>query len=132
MSDAVEAKALDLLDKGGAALGQFADKLGDLAKQYGPDVVNGALEIARIDALSQLVPSILFLAVLAYFGGNATQYLRKLFDEGDDALAIPLLVVGGIITAVLGLCAIATVCDVWVWVGVFEPKLYLAKKILGL
>lgn len=133
MSDALENKAVEILDKSQQAIASFADKLTDLAKQYGPEVADAALQMARIDALSGLVPAIFTVAATVIVGPKVVRNLRK-WQEKDpyDPGPLILLVVSGAVAAIFNLAAIMTLLDVWRWVGVFEPKLWLAKRILGL
>lgn len=50
MSDAVDQKAVELMDKAATAVEAFAAKLDTLAQEYGPEVVDAALMVARADA----------------------------------------------------------------------------------
>lgn len=129
MSEALENKAVELLDKGGAALGQFSDKLMELGKQYGPEVIDAGLAVARIDALSTLVPSAIILT-LTFFAVRAYVKNYAWLDKHWDTFMIGLF--GGFALAAPCVWAFAQIFDIWRWVGIFEPKLWLAKKVLGL
>ena len=40
--------------------------------------------------------------------------------------------IGGIVSMVFALVSVRALFDVWNWVGIFNPKLALAHRILGL
>jgi hypothetical protein len=50
----------------------------------------------------------------------------------DEAPKGPIVLVGSILSLVSISIGIIRLADVWAWVGIFEPKLWLAKRILGL
>lgn len=134
MSDALENKAVEILDKSQAAIGVFADKLTEMAKQYGPDVADAALQMARIDALSGLLPAIVIACTLAYACKKAIPPLIVWTKGADSYNPGPVFawIFGGGITAAIFIWASTVVLDIWRWVGIFEPKLWLAKRIFGL
>lgn len=126
---ALENKTVEIIDKSQAAIATLADKLTEMAKQYGPDVADGALQMARIDAANHLLPSLVALFLAPAFYVTA----RKLNPEDWHQPSLR-----GLATIGAGLgCAVSTlvsfgIFDLWQWVGIFEPKLWLAKRILGL
>jgi len=142
MSDALDAKVVEILDKSQVAIAAFADQLGDLAKQYGPDVADAALQMARIDALSGLIiPCVLFVTLIVgarIIFPRYWKYTRDIeanlkergsFCQGDPT-AFFMMVTGAYTVATLTVFFFAT--NLWRWVGLFEPKLWLAKRVLGL
>lgn len=65
MSDKLDNAVADVLTHSSAVMGSMADKFVELAKQYGPDVLNGAMNAARVDAANKLfAPAIVFTANL--------------------------------------------------------------------
>lgn len=142
MSDALENKAVEILDKSQAAIGQFADKLGEMAKQYGPDVADAALQMARVDAIDSLVAPITCLLILIVTGAYgmpkmwawARQKNAALKAEHDYDQGAPIFfsILATVAYAISTFAALANTLNVWAWIGIFEPKLWLAKRILGL
>ena len=148
MSDALESKAVEILDKSQAAIATFSDKLVEVAKQYGPDVADAALTMARIDAAAPFIWAIPTLIVGLCGSVYCVKLLRKGKTLTDAYRAVPSYneralmpdgtfegmtgTFGGVLS--LTACAIAAdpLLDLWRWVGIFEPKLWLAKKVLGL
>lgn len=126
----LEDKAVEILDASQQAIGAFADKLGDLAKQYGPDVMDAALQMARVDAINALVVPItsliIFAVVYTVFWKKAWPKLAEVHDGGFAAFMLHMFFVPW-----FGFSLFHTL-NVWAWVGIFEPKLWLAKRILGL
>lgn len=136
-SDAVasplENKAVEILDASQKAIGEFADKMVELGKQYGPDVADAALQMARIDAIQFLVPGVvaaILCGLLILVGIKLARAVNA--DKFSADTAIPLFAFGGLCTVISAGFAIFRLVDVWAWVGIFEPKLWLAKRILGL
>lgn len=149
MSDkTLEDKAVEILDASQAAMGAFADKLAELANQYGPEVADAALQMARIDAASPFMWAIPLMAASCVTICIGYRFLKKGFkqaEEREKAIDSPHYykindgvasgVVGFVIIAasIFGLIASGQVMlNLWRWVGIFEPKLWLAKRILGL
>lgn len=109
-----------------------------LARQYTPDVIDAAINVTRIDGVAAVVGGMLML-VCVWPVCVAGLRLHKFFSKKQKEdrysdwelgvmsvqictpMAIALLVIFG---AVL-------VLDVWNWVAIFEPKLFIAKQIMG-
>jgi hypothetical protein len=151
-TDEAAAKAID---KASQAADQIAAKMAELAQQYGPDVVNAAVEVARISAIQSLVPPVIALAlmwtvaiVLFRFSRNLAEKYNKwraLYENERETRASVTAKLGYpepdeilsnvTLTASLGLgflsiFPIYAITNVWAWVGIFEPKLYIAHRVL--
>lgn len=138
MSDALENKAVEILDKSQAAVATFADKLGDMAKQYGPEVADAALTMARIDAVNYLLISIISGVICLALYHFVVRRLwvwslgykdKERFADGSEYIPT---VLASIVLAFFSSVVIFRLFNLWAWVGVFEPKLWIAKKVLGL
>jgi len=134
----LEDKAVEILDASQHAIGAFGDKLADLAKQYGPDVAEAALQMARVDAMSHLVTLLVLAVVLAialkYAVLPTWKWARTYKDSGNYSDGFEYVPAVLLWMAWSG-CAAAVVIglsNLWLWFGIFEPKLWLAKRILGL
>jgi hypothetical protein len=154
----LEDKAVYIMDKAMVGAEKLTEKLAELAVQYGPDVVNAAIEVARIEALSGLVRPLvalgiclpLFIISVKRAAVSITKQNR--WDELRDSHTYPVLEGGKHATKTLGYgpqnvavllwCATASatgtiscfaaygLSSVWNWVGVIEPKLWIAHRIL--
>lgn len=122
-------------DKILAAAERFGDKLADIAGQYGPDVADVALAAARVDAASQVIG-----AVGAAIGACISyRFLRTsivAFTTNDNHMGKELLgllgtIFSGAALAVFGIAVVAMGASLWPWIGLFEPKIYVAGKLLG-
>ena len=128
------------MEKTDAAVATVADKLGDkalqylssfeeLAKQYSPDVVDAAFTVIRVNAIQEIAWGLIGLVCLVIGLFIALKHVKQMsayeINRHDAAF-----VAGGIMTAI-GLCTAYKIFIVWNWVGIFEPKLYLAYKIFG-
>ena len=124
MSEKLEEKALELLNR-----------FDDLAVQYTPEVIDAAIEVVRFNGLSEIFQGVVGLLVFWFAGRASFRLIRKEmvadiheFNIGDTVFGI---FVG--IAAVIGLIeAMSGLLDTWNWVAIFNPKLVLAKQVLGL
>lgn len=127
----IEDKAVDIMDKAMVGAERLTEKLAELAAQYGPDVVNAAIEVARITALRPIIGGAV-CAVVSYvllrFSIKAFQTAKA--DDWDNPVYIVGCGFSGIISSGFGTAAAIYLFDVWNWVGVFEPKLWIAHRIL--
>ena len=109
---------------------QIAAKLTELGEQYGPDVVDAALMVVRIDAGQEILISIVWL-ILAVVGYRYSRWAWPRIPDWNDptfqnvsallsVTAIPL----GLLISALGFV------QIWTWVAIFDPKLAVAKRIL--
>jgi hypothetical protein len=154
----LEDKTVEIMDKAMIGAEKLTEKMAELAVQYGPDVVNAAVEVARIEAASGLIRPFFLFAFSAPISVYAIKKMIGLdakiakFKEVKNSHRYPLLegdqhaekVLGYpnpsgsmlFYSVVLGLSiGFATVngyalTHIWNWVGIFEPKLWIAHRIL--
>ena len=119
----VEEKLVSMLD----ALEKGAVHVGDAVVKYSPDVAEATLLVVRIDGVQNIVTG-LICAVLAFLSAKACVKWLKASD-GDDVY-IPLIASALITALVTTQVDFFNLIDVWNWVAIFEPKLYLAKQII--
>lgn len=125
----------------------FADKLGGkvlgwvdafeaVTKQYAPDVVKAALEVVRISCLNTLAHSwfymLLSIALLVYGLKKLRSKAETLIEEDTflDFVPVAAKVVSLIAGAILFLNNMGGVIDVWPYIGVIEPKVYVARMAM--
>lgn len=140
MSDKLEASAAKALNKLTTATEAVVAKLGTLAEKYGPEAIDAGLWVVRVNGLRDLAFSALWLGlsgVLLFWlapklWARATAYNeanpRDIWHVERRIPGVLLYVLGAFTGAIAAFCFF----DVWTWVAIFEPKLWVAKKLLGL
>jgi hypothetical protein len=125
MTEKVETmeRALDLAEK-------FTSKLEALAVKHSPEVWDLALTAARIDAATNLVYGFFGAAACGVAIYAAGEFYKKTNENvtEDNIMGFFISCVVGVGS---GIAVVAYWADLWVWAGVIEPKLWLAKQVLG-
>lgn len=119
------------------AMERVSEKFAALAEKYGPEVVDAGLSVVRLTGVNNLIANvggILIGGAAAYICFRAVR--KEQIDHDDIFDADPVITVGGGIAGACGVITFAActlhMFDVWNWIAMFEPKLYVAKKLLGL
>lgn len=119
MSDAIETKILSMLD----ALQNGVITVAGQTIKYAPDVMQAALSVTVINGVQDLMFSIIFLLALIIFVFilifGIKQVKLNQFNDGWQAFGV----VGCFFSSV---CFLISICNVWMWVEIFNPKLYIA------
>lgn len=137
MSEAVDQKAVELMDRAANAVEAFAGKLGNLSEQYGPEVADAALAVARVEAGNALLGQVVGLAGIFLIAVLAVKGIRAAW-RCDDARRDPevkpifLCLVGIPSTGAVLVLWFTVVGTIWPVIGLIEPKLWIAKQVLGL
>lgn len=132
---------LSPMDKVPEAVVVASEKIEKLALLEHPDTWNSVLATARIEAASDFIPGVMVLIFMVAVWKAAKPWFVKqeLLETGEagrrtdwgdmmwfgGSFLCPVLMVGLFITFVIQLC------DLWPWVGLFEPKYYFGAKLLG-
>lgn len=115
-------------------------KIAVLVQTHGPQAMETAIQVTRIDAINTLI-QVPANAGLAFFGFKAAQLLArraKKASENADAYDVGIAgagwAVGSGAAAIFGvvalIIALTGLFDAWAWVGLFNPQLGLAHKIM--
>lgn len=123
-------------EKLGSKVLGWVDAFEEVTKQYAPDVVKAALEVVRYSCANQL-----FYYWMLLFAGVAlvTFGLRNLREkmgiasstEGVfDCATVVAKVVSLITGALMTIIAFFHVINVWLYVGLVEPKVYVARMAM--
>ncbi len=114
----LESKAVELLTK-----------FDDLATQYAPDVIDAALNVVVINGLSSIITSLsLFFAVWLLY-----KFLKVKIDGIEDEVGKFIgIVFFWLLLFSMSSAAFARITEIWNWIAIFDPKLALAHKLLGL
>ena len=144
----LEDKAVDIMDKAMIGAEKLSAKLAELATQYGPDVVDAALQVARFKAAGELLAGTVSF-VIAY---NLAKFSKRMFsaaakrrDEFNKEKTSSYYtakkdisefeeffagVASALLAVFLTIPTIITYGSIWNWVGIIEPKLWIANRIL--
>lgn len=125
-TDKIQDKVVSMLD----ALQQGTTTLGDKLVKYTPDVVDAGLWVIRIDGIQEIAIAIFCLLFFTIGGYWFTKKLLSIFKDVLDEGAIVLAIMTGGISITFIIISITTLLNIWNWVAIFEPKLYLAKQII--
>lgn len=145
----IEDKAVDIMDKAMVGAEKLTEKLAELAQQYGPDVVNAGIEVARLTAAGSLLQAIGWALAGAALSAISVRLYRRAVKRDEEMRAakefaapafsltdywsLERKIPSGLFA---GAAAFAFVCtgtrlfNIWNWVGVVEPKLWIAHRIL--
>ena len=122
-------RALDMVES-------FAAKLEALAIEIGPEVGELALAAARVDALSYIFPQLLIVMGLLCIAPKIVRFVIQWearaegSGKGNAYLISALTIVLFLVVSLIG--KLWSFLSVWPWVGLYEPKLWIAYKILEL
>lgn len=114
---------IDLVEK-------YADKLTDVLAQYSGPAADLALAVGRVAAIRDIVIAVA-LIVASGIGAKLCIFLGKKTPEWDELAGIPCVVVG-VGSAAMAFIGGVGLLDIFAWVGMFHPEIYLAAKALGL
>ena len=141
MSEKLEDKAIEVIDKAMDGMDQLTVMLAEVAEEYGPEVVDVGLNVARISAAASLVSAafgLTLLFLLFRVGIPLNKKYRSSLPERDrndvefwGPTMVSWLVAGMVVFGIsFGGFKAGKFFDLWNWVGVIEPKLWIAHEIL--
>jgi hypothetical protein len=111
---------------------QYLEALEKLTIQYAPDVVNASLLVVQLNAIGQILVAFVLLLGTILFWWKLAPTLWKWAEGFDkDMPGIFGLLGGGFGSIVTIPLSFIILFDIWTWVAIFEPKLYIAYKILN-
>lgn len=142
MAGELEQSAAGAIDKLVQSADALTAKLGALAEKYGPEVIDAGLTVVQIEGASNVLVGLIGAAVAGLASVYAPRFFRRgqeqwqaylknrVGPEGDACMAAGFgnAVVGGI----GALVALLTLANLWNWVAIFSPKLWIAHKLLNL
>lgn len=121
-------------------LDTFAGKLAEMGQQLGPQVWDLTMAAMRVHALNELLYAAFgaCLLALAYqTGKRAPDAFQAANDASykDDGPLFAKAFALAVITGVAGFAGLLNVCTsltAWTIMGLYDPRILLAKKVLGL
>lgn len=109
----------------------FATELVQTLTSMAPDALALATQIVQITAIQQLVSGIVCAIVAVILFPHVVRATKSAFDISHDNVSDIFLCIFGSIGLVVTIgFSIDYLLDVWVWVGVFNPELRLARETL--
>jgi hypothetical protein len=130
----LEDKAISVIDGMAVAAGHVAEQLGNLATQYGEDVVRMGLSVVQVNAVAQLMLGVLLaligLVVYKKVFKPCFAAVMKFKMEVDHPGWHLGAAASFAVFVVLWVQAATKLLSVWIWVAVFKPELWIAYKIL--
>lgn len=145
MADELEKSAAGAIDKLVNAADALIAKLGILAEKYGPEVVDAGLTVVQLNGVNNLLGAGLVAIGAAIVGPRSLRLfvtgrqLERKWLHPDTPSSAPSgmwqTFVGGIGTAggIIGaVYSVSVILNIWNWVAIFAPKLWIAHKLLGL
>lgn len=121
-------KLLELL---GTKAEQYLNALEEISKQFAPEAVEAAILVVQLNAINELIFSAVSVLYAWLFMKYCSQKVINAWREmGSEGWAIGGAV-AGFVGFVLLICSLVTILNVWTWVALFNPKLYIARQILG-
>lgn len=128
-----------MADKFSDAAAAALDKLTNLAEKYGSEVTDAALLAVRVNGVHELVLATVGGTMAAAIGYAAYRCGKKaaavLKDNPYGSGEIPYFFGAaglGLVSAMAGLINGIALFNVWNWVAIFEPKLWIAKRLMGI
>jgi len=111
---------------------KYFDAAKTVIDQYGGDVSELALMALRIEALGELLPSIVmtlfFILTYKKFTDIIKDTNKKIKSEPygiHDLKYIPIVIYG-----CFGVGVAISLIDIWAWAGLFYPELYAVHKFI--
>lgn len=128
----LEEKAIEVIDKAMDGVEKLSNMLSDVAVQYGPEVVDAALTVVRISGAGNIVVG-LTLAILPLFFfcniKNLWKWALK-HETSSDSGSLVLVVLSGMGCVASSIVSFIMLINLWTWVAIIEPKLWVAHEIL--
>lgn len=114
---------------------QYLDKALELGakavNEHGQQAWETTLWIVRISTLQDLVVAIVGVIVALLFWFPIRKRVVSWADRtNNDELIFPFVIFGGGAATIFGGIGLVILFNVWTWIGIFYPELYLAKMAL--
>jgi hypothetical protein len=126
-TDKVTNKVLEIID-------QLQGVAGDAAHQavnHLPDAVNLGLATIRVDGVSDFIYG-LVAATIFYISYRFAKwgFIKSRETDFEDGCAGLAMIFGFIFAFFAGVLTASLLFDVWTYTKIFEPKIYLAHKVV--
>jgi len=113
---------------------EYLEKLTELLVNYTPAATELLLNVARIRAASEVIPSFIILLFFIVTYKIVKVALRKHYKEHpeiwDDHSYMACHIVSSVLLFLGIILCSHNILDVWAWCGIFYPELYLANEAI--
>lgn len=115
-------------------INQIAEKITHTFNSIAPQALHTTLEVVRISSIQHLFHGFVFMffAILVtaavFFGYKYAEKNSEPSPSEDDGW-LTLLMIGVVLALIFFIISLVTLCDLWNWVGAFNPQLEFAHKI---
>lgn len=97
--------------------------------EHGAQAWETTLWIARISVIQDLLLCVFFMiAIILYW--NPVRKKVVAWCEEDTEIMTPFYTVGGLASTAASIITLCILLNIWTWIGLFYPELYLAKLAL--
>lgn len=110
----------------------LSTKLTEVAKEYGPDLIDTALMVIRLDGGSEIFYGFLLLTIsfLVIKFVALPAYKKCIETDWECVPSIPITIIGFAVAILLAIPGMIQAFSFWSWVALIEPKYYVAHKIV--
>ena len=110
---------------------QYLEAFESLVEKHAPEVIDTGLAVVQVHAVGEIIIAVITggLAFAAFKCSRSL--LQKSLNNRHDGV---LEGFGAVFSATAGLfCLLGTIpiFQIWTWVAIFEPKLYLAYRLFS-
>lgn len=132
MSEKLEQKAIEVIDKAMDGVEKLSNMLSDVAVQYGPEVVDAALTVVRITGANKIFVGLILLTLPFLFFYNLKELWKWAgkHDKDSESGSYVLILMIGVVCSIFTAMSFITLTNLWSWVAIIEPKLWVAHEIL--
>ena len=115
---------------------ELIEKFENLSAELAPEVVEIGLTTARFAAGQGLVYGVLALVVAGVLLWLPVKVWSGLYDE-DDAVEDKawVVIITGVSSApalIATIIALTNLLNIWNWAGLFDPRIWIAARVMGL
>jgi hypothetical protein len=106
-----------------------------IANKYGPTVVDTVLWVTRVEAINRLISGVLAVIVMVVVFKLWLKLWKWASTADQDDMDVGICqFLGTIISIVIGIVGVVVICctllNVWVYIALVKPELYIAKQTI--
>lgn len=115
---------------------QISDQITNMIVAKTPAALGLMLMTARIDAISNILQSLSGLLLIALLVVGWFKLAKHIISKTDDFDGYRVLfevvsLIGGFGATIFLIFCVITIADVFNWVGIWWPQIYLAHQVMG-
>jgi hypothetical protein len=124
----------DVADRAMTLIEEVAAAAKDAVTEYGPEAWEVALWVVRVDAIGEIIVGLFLALLIVVIWCAVVRDNLKALNAGNNKKfewRIKMVACGGFGIAVCGAAFAVKMLNVWVYVAIFAPELWLAKKAIS-